>query len=84
MQFDVDSGNFESRFILDTTIAQPSVLYYNTEYWYPTGFNLTLYKLYKGYEEVLPASAYTLDLSQPNYAKFTIINPALYGQLITV
>ena len=82
MQFNTESSNFESSFDVNTSIQQPSVLYYNSQYWYPNGFNIVLYNSYE-----LPLTEgrdYTLDISQPNYLKFTIINSSLNGQSVTI
>jgi len=81
MQFDTETGNFEGRFVVNTNIDQPTILYYNSEYWYSTGFTLVLYN---GQDDILSASDFTVDFSQPNYARFTLTNPSLNGQTITV
>ena len=82
MEFSTESSNFEARYVVNTAIQQPSVLYYNPEYWYSTGFTLVLYS---GFDQVLTEGKdYIVDLSQTNYAKFTVINQALNGQTLTV
>lgn len=50
MEFSTESSNFEARFDVNTAIQQPSVLYYNQQYWYSTGFTLVLYS---GFDQVL-------------------------------
>lgn len=69
MGFNTTTSVFGAEFIADTTIDQPSVLYWNKEYYYPLGFNMKLYNIY-GQELSLEAGDYTLDKSLKNYAKF--------------
>ena len=81
MQFSTETSNFEARFEVNTDIKLPSVLYYNQQYYYTQGLNFVLYN---AKDVVLTEGKdYTLDLTQPNYAKFTVINAALNGQTIT-
>ena len=82
MQFSTETSHFEGRFQVNTDIKLPSVVYYNQQYYYTQGIN---FALYNGNDVVLTEGKdYTLDLSQKNYAKFTVINAALNGQTITV
>lgn len=41
MKFDSETASFNSNFVLDTSIEAPSLLYLNSEYWYPKGYILT-------------------------------------------
>ena len=47
LNFNTTTGNFRGTFILDTSIDAETVVYVNTEYWYPDGFHVIFYDGYK-------------------------------------
>ena len=68
---------------MDTSIEEPSVLFWSKEYYYPLGFNFKLTDS-QGNLLSMEAGDYKLDLSNINYAKFTVIKPSYNGQVLTV
>lgn len=77
MKFDVTTVSFNAQFKVSTQISQPSVLFYSSEYWYPNGLNVRLTDA-SGNGLALDTD-FTLDLSEQNYAKIQVINPAFDG-----
>jgi hypothetical protein len=80
MNFNITNGAFEGRIIVDTQILQPTVVFYSTEYWYPSGYTANLVDTQGA--SLKEGLDFTLDSSETNYAKFLIINHALNGQVI--
>ena len=83
MGFNTSTAVFGAEFTVDTSIDQPSVLYWNQDYYYPLGFNFKLYNLF-GQPLSMSAGDFSLDLSQKHYARFKILNQAFNGQTIIV
>jgi hypothetical protein len=82
MNFNTTTSVFGAEFTVDTSIDQPSIIYWNKQYYYPLGFN---FKLYNRYGQLLTlGDDYTLDLSTINYAKVKVINSLYNGQTIIV
>lgn len=82
MKFDVSSVTFRASFTVNTSIPQPSVIYYSTEYWFPHGFSI---KVTDGNGSGLAMyTDYSLDISEENYAKLRIINPKYDGTQINI
>jgi hypothetical protein len=42
MKFNSTNTNFEAYFTVDTSIEEPSVLFWSKDYYYPLGFNFKL------------------------------------------
>ena len=77
MKFTDETSDFRASFIANTAIAQPTIVYLNGEYWYSTGYTLQVSTI-RG--QVLKEGVdYTLDASQPNYAKVLLTNSKLNG-----
>ncbi|TNV80325.1 hypothetical protein FGO68_gene10517 [Halteria grandinella] len=80
MAFSVADASFKAQFRVNTGIQQPSVLYYSQEYWYPHGISVKITDTEgKGLDMY---SDYTLDVSEANYAKITVINAKYNGQVL--
>lgn len=43
MGFNTTTSVFGAEFRVNTTIQEPSVVYWNDQYYYPQGFNFVLY-----------------------------------------
>lgn len=65
---------------VDTSIAQPSILYLSSEYYYRTGYTLTV--IDKDGKTVA-ASSYKITDIKHNYIGVQITNAQYNGQLIT-
>lgn len=82
MTFHDTTSDFLARFIVQTSITEPTIAYLNEDYWYNTGFTL---QLSTPTGRILQENVdFTLDLSQRSYAKFVITNTKLNGQSINV
>ena len=82
MQFSTQTSDFHAMFIVDTTIAEPTVLYKSDYYWYSTGFNINVVD---SRNNILVAGKdYTIDLSQKNYARILVTNKAFNGQTLNI
>jgi hypothetical protein len=81
-KFNVKNGDFSASFVADTSIDQPSVVFWSQEFWYPQGLSMKLFDA-AGKQSTLGAD-FTLDQSVANFSKFKITNPALNGQVVTV
>ena len=77
MKFNSTNSNFDAKFTVDTSIQQPSVLYWSKAY-YPLGFNFNIIDA-QGNSLSMESGDYNLDLSTVNYAKFTVLKPTLNG-----
>ena len=82
MKFNSTNSNFDAKFTVDTSIQQPSVLYWSKAY-YPLGFNFNIIDA-QGNSLSMESGDYNLDLSTVNYAKFTVLKPSLNGQTLTL
>ena len=82
MKFNSTNANFDAKFVVNTLIQEPSVLYWSKAY-YPLGFN---FNLYDSLGNLLSMSGgdYSLDLSNTNYAKFTVLKSSLNGQTLSL
>jgi hypothetical protein len=80
MTFDSKTSFFSSTYTVNTSIAAPTVVYLNTEYWYPNGYTYTLTA-----NGVTPASKqYTVDSTDPQRLSITFTDKALHGQIINI
>jgi hypothetical protein len=82
MKFNSTNANFDAKFVVDTSIQEPSILYWSKAY-YPLGFNFNLYDS-KGTLLSMSSGDYSLDLSTTSYAKFTVLKSDLNGQTLTL
>lgn len=81
MKFLDETIDFLAAFTLDSTITDPSVLYLNAKYWYPTGYRL---QLSVGNTILKQDTDYTVDLSQANYAKILVTNARYNGYTVNI
>lgn len=80
MTFDSKTAFFSSKYTVNTSIAAPTVVYLNTEYWYPDGYTYTLTA-----NGVKPASKqYTVDSTDPQRLSITVTDKALQGNVINI
>lgn len=81
MNFNTSNANFVATFSVDTSIVEPTVIFWSQDYWYPQGFNTALYDE-QGAILSMQGGDYKLDFSSRNYAKLTVINQKLNGQTL--
>jgi hypothetical protein len=77
MTFNRTTAAFSASFKVDTSITEPTVIYWSQEYYYPQGFEL-VFTDSQG-KRLNFDSDYKLDQSIVNYTKILVINPALNG-----
>jgi hypothetical protein len=82
MKFNSTNANFDAKFVVNTLIQEPSIIYWSKAY-YPLGFNFNLYDS-QGNLLSMSAGDYNLDLSNTNYAKFIILKSTLNGQTLSL
>lgn len=82
MKFNSTNANFDAKFVVDTSIQEPSVIFWSKAY-YPLGFNFKLFDS-QGTHLSMSSGDYTLDLSSVSYAKFTVLKPSLNSQTLTL
>ena len=71
MNFETSNAEFTSVFTVNTSIKEPTVIYYSTEYWYPHGFDLIVSDATKN---LIPETDYTLDQTKDNYLQIIVTN----------
>lgn len=82
MKFYDATLDFHARFVANTTIAQPTVLYLNEYYWYPNGYTI---QLSSSTGRILAQGTdFTLNLTSSNYAKVQITNTMYNNKVINV
>ncbi len=79
VNFDTETAAFNATFIVDTSIAQPTLIFYSSEFWYPTGasFEITLDD-----GSILDPADFSLAYPSPNYASLQILEPTLSGRTV--
>lgn len=82
MRFNLETASFSGSFSVDTSISQPSILYWNKEFWYQEGIMLNLYDTHN--RELISGKQFIVDTSTQNYIKFQITDESLNNQLIYI
>ena len=62
LKFDYKTAQFTASFTVDTSVSQPSVIYWNDEYWYTNGINFSVTDA--SGTSLVQGTDYTLDLSE--------------------
>ena len=70
-------------FKVDTSILEPTVAYYNTQYWYPEGIDIELFDQ-SGNTLTEANGDFKLDLSTPQSVKITATKESLNGQILSL
>jgi hypothetical protein len=81
MRFNTTNGDFEAKFIYDSSVILPTVVYCSEQYWYSDGFELSLSD---SDGNSLSKSDYTVEWNDENYTSVNLINKALNGKVITL
>ena len=80
MNFNSDTSAFTGTYTVNTDITAPTVVYLNSEYWYPNGYTYTLTA-----NGTKPASKqYTVDATDPQELSITFTDKALAGKVVTI
>lgn len=80
MNFNSATSAFAASYTVDTGIAAPTVVYLNTEYWYPNGYTYTL-----AANGSKPASKqYTVDSTDPQRLSITFTDKKLSKAVVTI
>jgi len=79
-KFNSNTSALTATYTVNTDIAAPTVVYLNTEYWYPDGY---------GYDIVangalVSSKQYTVDATDPQRLSITITDKALAKAKITI
>jgi len=80
MNFNSDTSAFAGAWTVNTDIKAPTVVYLNSEYWYPNGYTYTL-----SVNGAKPASKqYTVDATDPQRLSITFTDKALQGKVVAL
>jgi hypothetical protein len=82
MKFYDSTLDFHARFVANTTITEPTILYLNEDYWYTNGYTIQLSS--PTGRILIQGTDFSLDLSQHNYAKILITNTRFNNQAINI
>ena len=82
MKFNDTTSNFDATFKVDTSINAPSVLYWNTQYWYPSGISIVVTDSQGGM--LTDDKDYVVDHTLGSQVHLTIVNTELNGTNINV
>jgi Glycoside hydrolase family 5 C-terminal domain/Cellulase (glycosyl hydrolase family 5) len=77
MSFNTDTADFHARFIVDTSIPEPTIVYKSDEYWYPAGFKISIYDA-EG-KKLTPQNSDVIIEFVPNYARILVVRESLNG-----
>lgn len=83
MKFYTSNRFFRAQFFVDTSITEPTNVYYNTEYWYTEGVDIRVFD--QAGNTLSEANGdYKLDLTTSQQAKITVVKSSLNGQLLSL
>lgn len=80
--FNTKTAEFNARFVVDTSITEPTVIFWSQEFWYPQGFGMRLTD--SNGKKLILDTDYSFNQHQGNYAKLLITNPSLNGQELSM